>query len=128
MIEGLSKSVAGATLVQFRPEQGQERIAPLESLRVGHRQIGEQGKAFGLAQDCSELTTVLVAKLQRSQETKFNHAEDLQGVRKSGAGSRARQGRAVPRRGDQAMGSPSGLQQSGISASLSSSLIHAPST
>ena len=72
-VEGLIQSVTGPRLVQIRPEQAQQRVAPVRVALSAGGQIRKQRDALGLGQDRLQLASIGRLKVQGAQRVEAYH-------------------------------------------------------
>ncbi|MGH7636337.1 MAG: hypothetical protein ACREOK_01695, partial [Gemmatimonadaceae bacterium] len=68
----LIQSCARARIVQLRPEECEQTVAPQEAVR--RNEVHQQREALGLRKYARELTSLRIMKLDRAQNAKANHA------------------------------------------------------
>ncbi|MFL5579889.1 MAG: hypothetical protein ACJ8AO_05905 [Gemmatimonadaceae bacterium] len=90
-VERLAKGAARLRVARLRPEEGEERIAPVKSWRIGQRQIGEERQPLRLDEQRAQLST------PRPLQVEWTQGVELNGRGDGGGDRRGRWGEAVIR-------------------------------
>src|SRR5262249_55367872 len=72
-VERTAQRRPGVLLVEFRPEEGEQRVAAGESTRGGGRRIGQEAEAAGLSKHRGDFGTVWAAEVQDAEGVKPDH-------------------------------------------------------
>jgi hypothetical protein len=77
-IEGAIEGGAGPLGVVLRPEEGEDGIPPVESMRAGGGQVHQEGEAPGLGQHGTELGPLGVPQVECAKGLESNHSTSNQ--------------------------------------------------
>jgi hypothetical protein len=72
-MEGLPEGTTGMLLVEFGPEEEEERIATTEAMGGQRSKLREQGQALGLHRDGAGITIAVAEQLEASQSAQLEH-------------------------------------------------------
>ncbi len=68
-------------VVQFRPEQRQQRVAAVETMRGGDGEVGQEGGPLRRREDRPKLATLGVVEVETAERAEFNHKNDTPSVK-----------------------------------------------
>ena len=72
-VERLAQSGACARLVELRPKEGKQAVAPMSPTRGGGCEVGEEGEASRLGDETAGITPRARAKAQSSEHPELDH-------------------------------------------------------
>ena len=72
-MKGLSKRSPCLLLVGLRPEEREQRIAPVEPRRICQRQVGQERQALGLHNHRAQLLTRAAPQIDRAKSAESHY-------------------------------------------------------
>jgi len=75
VVQRLAERPTGFFPTQLRPEKGQDDVPPVESPRMGQREVGQQGETLGLGRDQPHGRRLPFEQLERPKRMKTKHID-----------------------------------------------------
>ena len=73
-MDRLTEGVAGVRVVEFRPEERDQDVAPVKTVGAGGGEVAEEGDQLRAPQDDAEFSALVVLEIQSPEQPEPNHS------------------------------------------------------